>query len=150
MNNQKKVPKKVSMFIQMPWQAVYVPASTQIIYNNKLEHKYTLTPLAPKSLCIGPIQAKEYLSIRNTCVDPYSCLSILCILYLAPYNAARHLFVLCSVGQLLTRITQLLTQYISYTYHFTTIFIKFIQYHDILRPLEQFFDFLYSKSFKMP
>ena len=30
----------------------------QVVYNNKLEHKYTLTPLDPRLLYVGPIQAK--------------------------------------------------------------------------------------------
>ena len=34
----------------------------QVVYNNKLEHKYTLTPLDPKPLYVGPIRAKGHLS----------------------------------------------------------------------------------------
>ena len=45
----------------------------QVIYNNKLEHKYTLTPLNPRLLFVGP-----YI-LRDTCLDSYSCLSILCV-----------------------------------------------------------------------
>ena len=80
----------------------------QGIFNNKLEHEFTLTTLDPRLLYVGPIQAKRYLSIRDTCPELYSCLFVLYILCLAACNAAKHLSVLCSVGQLLTCINQLL------------------------------------------
>ena len=82
----------------------------QIVYNKKLEHKYTLIPLDPRLLNIGPIQAKGELSFRDTCLDLYSykvLLSVLCVLCLAESSDAGYLSVLCSIGQLPTRITQL-------------------------------------------
>ena len=46
------------MFVKMPWQPVYVNASS---YTNIIEHKCSLTPLDPRLLYIGPIQ------LRDTC-----------------------------------------------------------------------------------
>ena len=37
----------------------------QVINNNKLQHKYPLTPLDPRLLYIGPIQAKGHLSFGD-------------------------------------------------------------------------------------
>ena len=85
-----------------------------VVYNNKLEHKYTLTPIDPRLLYIGPIQANRYLSVRYSCLDLYSYLSVLCVLSLAACSNTGHLSVQCSVGQLLVRITQLLAYNISY------------------------------------
>ena len=31
----------------------------QVVYNNKLEHKSTLTPLAPRLLYVGPYMLKD-------------------------------------------------------------------------------------------
>ena len=31
----------------------------QVIYNNKLEHKYTLTPLDPRLLYVGPCMLRD-------------------------------------------------------------------------------------------
>ena len=78
----------------------------QIIYNNKLKHKCTLAALDPTPLYLAPIQAKGYFSLRDTCLDLYSYLSILRVLYLAAYGTLGHLSVLCSVGQLPTYIIQ--------------------------------------------
>ena len=72
----------------------------QVIYNNKLEHKYTLTPFDPRLLYIGPIQAKGHLSIRETCPDLYICLFVLCVIFQAACSAAEHPSVLCSIKQL--------------------------------------------------
>ena len=66
----------------------------------KLEHKYTLTPLDPRMLYLGPIQAKRYLFVRDTYPDLYGYLSVLCILYLAACGTVRHLSNLCRVGKL--------------------------------------------------
>ena len=54
----------------------------QVVYNNKLEHKCTLTPLNPRLLYVGPY------TLRDTCPDSYSCLSVLCVLCLAACLAA--------------------------------------------------------------
>ena len=78
----------------------------QVIYNNKLEHKCTLTLLDTRVLYVGPIQAKGHLFVRNTCPDSYSYLSVLCILCLAACGAARHLSIPCSVGQFPSRTMQ--------------------------------------------
>ena len=78
----------------------------QVIYNNKLEHKCTLMPLDRRPLNVGPIRAKGHLSIRNTCPELYSCLSVLCVLCLAACIVAGHLSVLCNVGQLPMRTMQ--------------------------------------------
>ena len=51
----------------------------QVIYNNKLEHKYTLIHLTPGYL-YRPIYAKGNLSFRDTCPDSYNFLSVLCVL----------------------------------------------------------------------
>ena len=60
----------------------------QVFYNKKLEYKCTLTTLDPRPIYIGPIQAKGHLSIKDTCTMFYSCLSVLCELFLAVCNAA--------------------------------------------------------------
>ena len=52
----------------------------QVIYNNKLEHKCTLTPLDPRLLYVGPYTLRDTLSFRDTCPDSYNCLSVLCVL----------------------------------------------------------------------
>ena len=78
----------------------------QVVYNNNLELKCTLTPLDPRLLYIGPIQAKGHLSLRDTCRDSYSYLSVLCVLFIAACGAARHLSVLCSVMQFPNRTIQ--------------------------------------------
>ena len=68
-----------------------------VIYNNKLEDIYTLTPLDPRLLYVDPIQAKRYLSFRDTCLHSYSYrgqLSVLCVPYLAAYSNVGHLSVL--------------------------------------------------------
>ena len=70
----------------------------QAVYNNKLEHKCTLAPLDPRVLYVGPIQAKGYLSVKNTYLDLYSYLSVLCVLCPAACGTAGYLSVLCSVG----------------------------------------------------
>ena len=78
----------------------------KVVYNNKLEHKYTLTPIPPRLLYLGPTPAKGHLSFRDTYPDSYSYLSVLSVLYLAAYSNARHLSILCSIGQLLTHTMQ--------------------------------------------
>ena len=78
----------------------------QDLYKNKLEYKYSLTLLDPRLLYIDPIQVKGHLSIRETCPELYSSLSVLCVLCLAAFNAKEHLSVLCSVGQLPTHTMQ--------------------------------------------
>ena len=52
------------------------------------------------------IQAKGNLSLKYTCLDLYSCLSILCALCQAAYGAIGHLSVLCSAKQLPTHAVQ--------------------------------------------
>ena len=46
----------------------------QVVYNNKLEHKCTLTPLDPRLLYVG------LYTLRDTCPDSYNHLSVLCVL----------------------------------------------------------------------
>ena len=130
----------------------------QVIYNNKLEHKCTLTPLNPRLLYVVPIQAMEHLSIRYTSPDLYIYLSVLCALYLAACGAAGHLSVLCNVGQLWTSAMQYwaasnvyysdFTYYTSYLYYFSLIFIKIIYYCDIFRLLNYLFSFYTLKALK--
>ena len=114
--------KGVSIFIQMPWQTMM----HQVIYKNKLETKYTLTPIDPRLLYVGAIRSKGYLSFRDTCTELYSYQSVLCVLYLAACGAKGHLSVLYSVGQLPTGITQLFAYHRLYLYYFSTIFINFL------------------------
>ena len=81
----------------------------QVVYNNKLEHKCTLTPLYPRLLYVGPIQGKGHLSFRDTYTDSYSYkgpLPVLFVLCLAAFSNAGHLSVLYSIWQLLIRIMQ--------------------------------------------
>ena len=80
----------------------------QVVYNNKLERKYTLILLDPKPLYVGPIRVKGHLSIKDICRKSYSSLSILYVLCLAVYDAAEHLSVLCSVMQFLIHTMQCL------------------------------------------
>ena len=56
-------------------------------YNNKLKYKCTLTPPLQAAL-YRPIYIKRHVSFWDTCPDLYSCLSVLCKLYLATYLAA--------------------------------------------------------------
>ena len=51
----------------------------QVVSNNKLEYKCTLTLLNPRLLYVGPIQAKGHLSVRETCPELYSYLFVLCV-----------------------------------------------------------------------
>ena len=104
----------------------------QIIYNNRLENKCTLTPLDPRLLYEGPIQAKGHLSIRDTCQDSYSYLSVLCALCLAACGGAGHLSVLCSVGQLPTRAMQCCPAFNAHYLAFCVEYIVFVLfYHHI-------------------
>ena len=91
----------------------------QVVYNNKLEHKYTLTPLDPSLIYVGLIQAKAYLSrfITATC------------LYYMYY-------------------TQLFVQHTQYFYCFATMVFKTIQYHDILGHWTNVFNVYTLKTLK--
>ena len=63
----------------------------QVVYNNKLEHKCTLTPLEPRLLYVGPYTLRDTCPLGDTCPDSYSRLSVLCVLcvlYLAACLAA--------------------------------------------------------------
>ena len=80
----------------------------KVVYDSKLENKCTVTPLDPRLLYVGPIQDKGYLYIMDTCAELYSCLSVLYVLYLAACDTARHLSILCIVGQLPTCTMQCL------------------------------------------
>ena len=42
------------------------------------------------------------MSVRDTCPESYSYLSVLCVLYLTACDAAEHLSVLYSVGERLS------------------------------------------------
>ena len=66
----------------------------QVVYNKKLQHKCILILLNPRLLYIGLIQAKGHLSFMDTCPDSYSYVSVICILYLAAFDAAGHLSIL--------------------------------------------------------
>ena len=82
----------------------------QVIYIKKLECKCTITQFDPRFIYIGAIQAKGYLSFRDTCLSACS--------------DARHISILCSIGQLPMHISQLFARYASYLYYFLIIFIK--------------------------
>ena len=63
----------------------------QAVCNNKLKHKCTLTSLDPRLLYVDLIQAKGYLSFRDTWLDSYSSLIVTCLLYLAACSVAGYL-----------------------------------------------------------
>ena len=107
------------MFIQIPWQALYMYIH-QVIYSNKIKHKYTLTPLN-LSCFIGPIQPNltcplgtpvkiytatclyyvhyvHYISLHVVLQDTYLYHTVL-----SSFQCA-----LFSVGKLPTHITQLI------------------------------------------
>ena len=102
----------------------------QVVYNNKLEHKCTLTPLDPRPLYIGLIQAKGYLSLRDTCPDLYSYLSILCVLCLAICDTTGHLSVLCSARQLSMRTMQCWAAFNVHYSAFRVVYIVFVLLFD--------------------
>ena len=86
-------------------------------------------PLDPRLLYVGPIQPKgQYLSLRDTCLDPYSYLSVLCVLCLAAYGAARYLSILCSVRQLPTRTMQYWAAFTALYSAFCVLYIVFVQF----------------------
>ena len=74
----KKDFKRVSTFIQTPWQAVFAHASSRLQQQTRTQ-MYLNTTWPQAALC-GPIHAKGHLSFRYTCPDSYSCLSVLCVL----------------------------------------------------------------------
>ena len=104
----------------------------QVIYNNKLEQKCTLTPLDPKLVYVGPIQAKGYLPFRDTCSDSYSHLSVLCVLFLAACGAAGHLCILYSVTQLPTRTMQCWAVFNAYYSAYRAAYIVFVLFHNYI------------------
>ena len=77
------------MFIQTPWQAVFVHASSHLQQQTRTQ-MYLNTTWPQAALC-RPIYAKGYLSFRDTRPDSYSRLSVLyvlCVLCLAACLAA--------------------------------------------------------------
>ena len=75
----EKDSKRVSIFIQMPWQAVFVHASSCLQQQTRTQMYLNTT--WPQAALYRPIHAKGHLSFRDTCPDSYSCLSVLCVLY---------------------------------------------------------------------
>ena len=102
----------------------------KVIYNSKLDHNCTLTLLDPRSPYVSPIYAKGHLSVSNTCPESYSCLSILCVLYLDADDAAGHLSVLCSVRQLPTHTMQCWAASNAYYLAFCVSDIVLVLFHD--------------------
>ena len=110
----------------------------QVIYNNKLENKCTLTPLDPRLLYMGPHTLKDTYPIGT----PDLIHTATCLYY--EYYVQLHVvlqgtcLLLCSIGQLLTCTMQ--CQATSNAHYsdssvlhnifilFATIFIKIIQY----------------------
>ena len=65
----------------------------KVFYKNKLEHKCTIIPLDPRLLYVRPIQAKEYLDFRYSCLDSYKYkgyLPVPCVPYLAACSDSRY------------------------------------------------------------
>ena len=73
------------MFIQTPWQAVIIYASSRLQQQTRTQMYLNTT--WPQAVLCRPIYAKGHLSFRDTYPDSYSCLSVLCVLYVL-YPAA--------------------------------------------------------------
>ena len=82
----KKDSKRVSTFIQTPWQAVFVYASSRLQQQTRTQ--MYLNTAWPQAALYKPIHAKGHLSFRDTCPNLYSCLSVLCVLCLAACSVA--------------------------------------------------------------
>ena len=112
----------------------------QVVYNNKLENKCTITLLNPKLLYVGPIQAKGHLSFRDTCPPLYSYLFVPCLLCLAACGAVNHQSILCNVGQLPTHTMQ---YWATSNMHYSAFSVAYIIF--VL-----FCDHIYKKIYGIP
>ena len=74
----KKDSKRVLTFIQTPWQALYIYASSCLQQQTRTQMCPNTT--WPQAALCRPIYTKGHLSFRDTCPDSYSCLSVLCVL----------------------------------------------------------------------
>ena len=126
-----------------------------VVYNNKLEYKCTLTPLDPRHALYRPTHVKGHLSFRDTCLNSYSCLSVLCVLCLAACLTAVYTMqcwsasnahytvvgsfqrALCSFSHRIYSICTIFRSYLSKLYSIATYLG-----HQI-----KIFDFIYTKIF---
>ena len=102
----------------------------QLVYNNKPEHKCSLTLLDPSLLNLDPIQAKGCLSFRGTYPDLYSYLSVLCILCLAVCSDVVPLSILCTVRHLPMHTMQYCEASNTPYPAFCIAYIVFVQFYD--------------------
>ena len=99
----------------------------QVIYNNKLKHKCTLIPLDPRLLYIGLYMLRGTFPLG---IPVWICTAA-CLYYI--YYIQLHillLFVLCGVGQLLTRTRQCQAAFNAHNIDFSVIYIIFVLFCD--------------------
>ena len=133
----------------------------QIVYNNKLEHKYTLIPLVPRLLYEGLYMPRETCPLGT----PVQIRVATCLYYV--YNVQLHvqlhvqlLSVLCSIRQLPMRTMQCQAASNEHYADFCAEYIIFILFCDHIyqnytvsrhiQAIRQIFLTFYTLKFKIP